>query len=363
MKTLLAIVQHRKGRSPGQRFRIEHFIPYLESRGYSIVFSNYLTEADDRIFYSSGRYFQKMKIALKCFIHRWRDLKTARNCDIVFVYREAHMLGTTFFERRFSKLPARLVFDFDDSIWLNDTSDGNKKLAWMKRTGKTAEICRYADMVTPGNEYLAEYARNYCRNVLVIPTTIDTSYHKPTIFRKNSDAVCIGWTGTSTTLKHFYTAIPYLSEIKKIFGKRVYFKVIANVTTWNQDLDVNLVSWTKENEINDLAEFDIGIMPLPDDKWSRGKCGFKGLQCMAMGIPVVMSPVGVNTEIIEHGSNGFLANTHEEWIQYLSLLIESKTLRDNLGSAGRKTVEDKYSVNAIAPLFVSAIEKLQKKEN
>ncbi|NLA23843.1 MAG: glycosyl transferase family 1, partial [Bacteroidales bacterium] len=153
MKTILVIVQHRKGRSPGQRFRIEHFLPYLEERNYNIVFSNYLDEKSDKIFYSKANYFRKLLIAIKAFRHRLRDLKIAKKSDVVFVYREAHMLGTTYIERKLSKMPAVFVFDFDDSIWLNDTSDGNKNLAWMKRTSKTADICKYADLVTTGNEY------------------------------------------------------------------------------------------------------------------------------------------------------------------------------------------------------------------
>ncbi|MDD4148662.1 MAG: glycosyltransferase family 4 protein [Bacteroidales bacterium] len=345
MKKILAIVQHRKGRSPGQRFRFEHYIPILESNGYEIIFSNIINEKDDEVFYSKGKYFSKLLIVIKTFRHRLKDIKTAKNCDIVFIYREAFMLGTTYFEKRLSKLDVPLIFDFDDSIWLNDTSEGNQNLAWLKKPQKTAEICKLCDLVMVGNEYLANHAKKYNPNVKIIPTTINTDYHKPKNNKTNSDSICIGWTGTTTTLKHYYTAIPVLKKIKEKYGTKVYFKVIVNSKEWTQELDVKLVNWTKEREIEDLCEFDIGIMPLPDDEWSKGKCGFKGLQCMALGIPVVMSPVGVNTDIIENGVNGYLADKDDIWFDKLCQLIESPELRKTIGDTAKETVEEKYSVN------------------
>ncbi len=346
MKKILAIVQHRKDRSPGQRFRFEHYIPYLEQNGYQIIFSNIISEKDDNIFYSRGKYLSKLRIVIKSFFHRRRDLKIARNCSAVFIYREAFMLGTIYFERKLSKTGVPVIFDFDDSIWLNDTSDGNKNLAWLKRTKKTDDICKYADLVTTGNDYLTEYAKTHNQNSVVIPTTINTDFHK-TIPSKKTDKICIGWTGTSTTLKHLYRILPVMQQLKEKFGEQIYFKVIVNSDKWDKKPEVKLVQWKLETEREDLAEFDIGIMPLPDNEWTRGKCGFKGLLCMSMEIPVVMSPVGVNNDIINHGENGFLCETNNEWFETICKLIESKDLRTKLGKNGRKTVEEKYSVNAL----------------
>ncbi len=358
MKKLLAIVQHRQGRSPGQRFRFEHFIPALESAGYEIIFSNIISEKDDKIFYSRGNYFAKLRIVVQSFIHRLRDLKTARNCDLIFIYREAFMLGTTYFEKRLSKTGVPIVFDFDDSIWLNDTSEGNQNLAWLKKTEKTADICHYANLVTVGNQYLANYAKQHNNNVFILPTTLDTNYHKPIECNKNRNTICIGWTGTTTTLKHYDTAIPVLKKLKEKYGDKIYFKVVVNSTEWNRDIEVKLVEWSKESEIYELCEFDIGIMPLPNDEWSRGKCGFKGLQCMALEMPVIMSPVGVNIDIVKHGVNGFLANDENEWFNTLCNLIDDENLRINIGKAGRKTVIDDYSVANWQKKIIDKLESL-----
>lgn len=352
MKKILAIVQHRKGRSPGQRFRFEHFIPYLEQNGFKIEFSNLLNENDDKNFYAKGNILKKVIIIIKSFLHRFKDLKKAAYFDVVYIYREAFWLGTVFFEKKLKKRKTKIIYDFDDAIWLNDTSDGNKKFAWLKSNTKTGAICKIADLVITGNKYLADYAKNFNTNVIIIPTTIDTNYHKPIEIKKDNYKICIGWTGTETTLKHFDIAIPVLKKLKDIYGEQIYFKVIVNTDVWTRDLDVKLVKWNLQDEIKELSEFDIGIMPLPDDDWSRGKCGFKGLQYMALEIPTIMSPVGVNKEIIKHGENGFLANSDEEWINIISDLIKNPELRIKIGKAGRKTIIENYSVDAWKNYFI-----------
>jgi len=356
-KKILFIVHHRKGRSPGQRFRFEQYLDYLKENDIDHAYSNILSERDDKLFYSKGKYFQKLNIVIKSFFHRCRDLKTSKNFDIAFIYREAFMLGTVFFEKKLKK-KTKLIFDFDDAIWLKDVSQGNMNLSWLKWPRKTNKILKIADLVFAGNEYLAEYARRYNNNVMIIPTTIDTDYHKSTYAENKSNAVCIGWTGTSTTLKHFETAIPYLKRIKEKYGKKVYFKIIVNFPYEVKELDLVASQWNYQTEIADLNEFEIGIMPLPDDEWAKGKCGFKGLQYMAMEIPTIMSPVGVNKEIIKDGFNGFLAESDDEWVEKISTLIDSGELRKRMGAEGRQTVLQNYSVESQKNNYLNAISEL-----
>lgn len=340
---MLAIVQHRKGRSPGQRFRLEHYIDYFEKNGIEIDYSFIINEKDDKVFYSKGKYLLKLVILFKSFIHRLKDVYRAKDYDVIFIYREAFMLGTVFFEKMLAKTKVPIIFDFDDSIWLNDTSVGNKNLAWLKNPKKVASICKLSNLVTVGNEYLASYAKKYSQNVVVVPTTIDLKYHQGRQIEQG-DKICIGWTGTSTTIKHFERIIPVLTRISKKYNDKVVFRVIADVVDLNYTLPVDYVKWSKFSEIDDLLGFDIGIMPLPDDEWSRGKCAFKGLQCMALKVPVILSPVGVNSEIIVHGENGFLADTDDEWFNYLSQLIEHSSLRNSIGHKGYETVKENFSV-------------------
>jgi len=355
MKRILFIVHHRLNRSPGQRFRFEQYLQALQEAGFEYEISNILNEDDDKAFYSKGQYLRKFCIMAKSFFHRIDDVRKAKNADIVFIYREAFMLGTIFFEGLLAQTKAKTIFDFDDSIWLNDTSEGNKNLSWLKRPGKTAEIIKLSDRTIVGNSYLAEYAMNYSRNVSIIPTTIDTDYHNPSrklAGKEHAKSICIGWTGSATTLKHFTDIEPVLARLKDKYRQQVRFKLINNVEYKSCELDIEYCPWTLENEIDDLMDIDIGIMPLPDDKWANGKCGFKGLQYMALEIPTVMSPVGVNTEIIEHGENGFLAKTEEEWFAILSDLIESEQLRRSIGKKGRQTIIDSYSIDSQKEKYV-----------
>ncbi|PLX23295.1 MAG: glycosyl transferase family 1 [Salinivirgaceae bacterium] len=360
-KRILYIVAHRYNRSPGQRFRCEHFIPWLKENGYEITFSNMLSEWDDKYFYKKGYYFLKLIIVIKSFIKRTRHIRNVKKYDAVYIFREAFMLGTTYFEKKIYKKGVPIIFDFDDAIWLKDISDANKSLSWLKKPEKTAEICKMSDLIIAGNNYLAEYASQYNNNVHVIPTTIDTAYHKRTNNYAEKEHIIIGWTGSSTTIKHFNLLVPVLEELKKKYSKKLKIRVISDAHVNHAGLEIENIPWSVLDEITKLEEIDIGIMPLPNDKWAKGKCGFKGLQYMSMEIPAVMSPVGVNNEIIHHEKNGFLAETDKDWIELLTQLIDNKELRKTIGKNGRKTIEDRFSIEAnkhkYLELFNSAIQK------
>ena len=345
MNKLLFLTLHRKDRSPGQRFRHEQYLKYLEANGFEITYSNILDVDQDRMFYSQGNIPGKLLVGLKALWKRIKDWKRANRFDQIFIFRDAFFFGT-FIERLFKTPSAKLIFDFDDSIWLQDENPGQSIFQRLKNPAKTAKIISYCDLIIAGNEYLASYAMQYNSNVFIIPTTIDLEEYKPIAISKPYEKICIGWSGSFSTIKHFESAIESLAKIKEKFADKVYFKVIGDGSYTNDSLELTGLPWKKESEIEDLCEIDIGIMPLPDDDWSRGKCGLKGLQYMALEIPTIMSPVGVNSDIIQDGQNGFLASSTEEWVEKLSLLIESESLRKKIGQAGRKTVEKDFSVEA-----------------
>ncbi len=357
MKSILFLTLHRPDRSPSQRFRFEQYLDYLKQNGYDVEHFFLLNEKDDKLFYSHNA-FGKIKILVRSVFKLYTKYSAIADGTIIFVQRECFMLGSSFFEKLFSK-KGKLIFDFDDSIWLQNVSDKNKLWSFLKNPSKTSQIIKLATCIVAGNQYLADYALQFNNHVLVIPTTIDTQeYYYVKENQVAKERICIGWSGSVTTIQHFQFVVTALLEIKKKYGARVYFKVIGDGSFKNTELEIKGLPWVKATEISDLAEIDIGIMPLPDDEWASGKCGLKGLQYMSLGIPTIMSPVGVNSEIIKEGENGFLASSDVEWMEKLSKLIDSVELRSKLGFNGRQTVVTKYSVEANKKNYLHLFEQL-----
>jgi glycosyltransferase involved in cell wall biosynthesis len=360
MKKVLILCLHRPGRSPSQRFRFEQYLSFLEQNGYAFDFSFLIDEKGDKIFYKPGEYFKKMQIVLSSMIKRLTEMVNVGKYDLVFVQREAFMLGTAFFERTMAK-KVPMIFDFDDSIWLQNISEANKSLGFLKDASKTLKIIEKAALVFAGNQYLADYAKQFNKKVVIVPTTIDTHYYQPKEKSANKEAVCIGWSGSFSTIEHFALAIPALKRVKEKYKDKVQFKVIGDSSYYCKELDTQGEPWIAATEVENLSQIDIGIMPLPDSEWAKGKCGLKGLQYMALGIPTLMSPVGINSTIIQHGVNGFLPKDEDEWVKYLSLLVEQEHLCQQIGTAGRKTVFDQYSVNAWKQKYLQFFNQLTEK--
>ena len=356
MPEVLIICAHRPKRSPSQRYRFEQYLPFLQSHGFNFTFSYILNEADDKIFYSQGNTLHKIWILFKGILIRIKDVFRYKKYDIIFIQREASFFGISVFERLARRSGAYVIFDFDDSIWLADTSPGNKKWEWIKRPEKFYNNVRHANCVIAGNEYLAEQARPYNKNVVVLPTSINTAIHRPLPESETKGYVTIGWSGSISTIKHFEGLLPELRQIKNRYGDVVKFKVIGDPQYKNDELGVESVPWTEADEVAQLNTLDIGLMPLPDDAWAKGKCGLKGLSYMACGVATVMSAVGVNSTIIQDGENGFLINQESEWHEKLSLLIEQAELRKKFGEKGRLTVEANYSVEVLKDKYLQVFQ-------
>jgi glycosyltransferase involved in cell wall biosynthesis len=254
------------------------------------------------------------------------------------------MIGSLFFEKMLKKSGAQIVLDFDDAIWLPTVSEVNKSLQWLKHPEKVNDIIALSDLVIVGNNYLKSYAQKFNNKVVVFPSTIDLDYYKlPSSKKRANETVSIGWSGSHTTIEHFETIVPVLKKLKQKYGNKIRVVVYGDKYYRNNELGIEGVAWSHETEISIISSFDIGIMPLPDNDWTRGKCAMKGLQYMGLAVCAVLSPVGINKEIIRDGINGFIADTEDEWVSKLSMLIENRELREMTGAEGRKTVEQKFS--------------------
>lgn len=351
-KRVAFIVPYPIGYAPSQRFRFEQYISLLEQDNYQIGYFPFLSVKDFQQIYKPGKFFVKIWATVKGFTKRFLQLFQLGKFDIIFIHRESSPVGPPFFEWYISKvLKKKIIYDFDDAIWLQNTSESNKVISGVKRHSKVGKICSWASMVFCGNHFLKEYAENFNSNTVYIPTTIDTNNHHNQIKEHRSAPITIGWTGTHTTAK-------YLKEIENILAdlqKKHHFKIklICNKDPEIDHFNYEFIVWKKESEIADLLNFDIGLMPLDDNDWAKGKCGFKALQYMSLEIPAIASPVGVNNKIISDGINGFLPKNMDEWEEKLKQLINDKELRVKLGKEGRKTVTMNYSVSALKEMYLS----------
>ena len=353
---VLALVPALHNTSPAQRFRLEQWARHLEPAGFRFTFVPFEDEALHNLIYRRGGTVRKAALMMRAFARRLALVTVARHFDLVYIVREAALVGPALIEHLIARQRVPIVFDFDDAIWVPYVSPANRYWSYLKCPGKTADICRVSAHVIVGNSYLAEYARRYNANVTVVPTTIDTEAYTVRVRNGGNGAhpVALGWTGSYSTVQHLDAMRCSLAALRRRHDFRLN---VIGVSRYSVDgVETTAREWRAASEVQDLRSFDIGIMPLPNNGWNRGKCGLKLLQCMALGLPVVGSPLGVNTEIVSDGVDGFLAVTGEEWVEKLSRLIESPALRRDIGSAGRRTVEERYSSRAWVPTVKRVLE-------
>ncbi len=347
--------------NPGQRFRLEQWEPYLENAGIEIDYFAFTDSGLREIIYKPGNVLKKARGLIRATHRRLHTIKQLSDYDAVYLFRAASMIGPPVLENRISKAGIPLIYDFDDSIYLTNTSKANQKFGWLKFPQKTARICELSSVVTVGNSHLAKFAGKYNKNVSIIPTSIDTNKYKP--LKKKSDKkdkINVGWTGSSTSQYHLEEFEETLRELLKK-RKDVEIRVISNREPSFKNIPYSWRAWAPETEVEEISKIDIGIMPTPNDEWSRGKCALKALQYMSLGIPAICTDMGANRDVIEQGENGYLAKTQEDWLRYFDIIIDDIELRKKLGDEARRTVVDRYSMEKCAELFADVVHKTIKK--
>jgi glycosyltransferase involved in cell wall biosynthesis len=359
MKRVLAFVSKARGISPGQRFRIEQWAPYLESQhGIHVDFAVFESPKLTKALAGKGQIVKKGVLILRDFVRRALDVLAAKKYDAVFLYREASLLGPTFYEYvlKWQKIP--LLVDFDDAIWIAGNWGNNGLFAHLRFPSKIATICRICDAVTVGNGYLRDFARRYNSNVAIIPTTIDLNQYAVQPELADDETFTVLWSGSTPTLVHFETAREALETLAS--RRKIVVKVICNKPPERPIAGAQnvFIPWSPTGEAEAIGACHVGIMPLPDDEFSRGKCGLKALQYMATGRAAVASPVGMNRDLIEHGVSGMLASTKDEWVAALETLADDPALRRRLGAEGRRTVERDFSATAGAQKLAAVIEDI-----
>lgn len=353
-KKLLFLTPYPQDTAGSQRFRFEQYTSLLESKGWQIDRQSFIDDSTWEILYLPGHDFSKLWGIVKGFGRRiWMLLKSS-SYEYIFIHREAAPVGPPVFEWVLAKvLSKKLIYDFDDAIWKENTTGNNSLASKLKWPQKVATICRWSHRISAGNEFLAQFARLYNSHVVINPTTIDTTHrHLPAA--EDSNPLIVGWTGSHSTLKYLKIIAPAIAELQQLYAFQ--FLVIAD-----QKPELNLpnwkfLPWNKKTEIEDLNQIDIGVMPLEQDEWAKGKCGFKALQFMALEKPVLVSPIGVNIDIVENGVSGYHCIQITDWKESLIRLIQDQNLRKQMGQAGRQVVINRYSVTSNQENFLGLFE-------
>lgn len=345
-KSIYFLVPYPHAQAPSQRFRFEQYFDLLRDSGFQFTVRSFYSLRTWKILHYEGNTVKKVAHILGSFLIRWGHVFAASRADVVFIHREVAPIGPPIFEWILTKVfRKKVIYDFDDAIWLPNFSEANTQFQRLKYYKKVHNIMRWSTTLSVGNAFLKNYASQFNSNVVINPTTIDTeNYHNPTLFslEKKSGITVIGWTGSHTTMKYLQFLEPILSELYTKYAFE--FHVISNEKPTFEAPYLRFIRWKKETEIEDLMQFDLGVMPLENDAWSQGKCGFKALQYMALGIPAIVSPVGVNTEIVDHGTNGFIADTPHAWTEALTYFLANPQHAKDMSTAARAKIHSTYSV-------------------
>ena len=316
--------------APSSRYRVYQLLPHLKTHGLDCVVSPALDDDTYRRLYQTTG---GSRLAAFNAIRRQRqqDLQRLSDFDLVWIQKGIFPGLTASLE---CQIAARrpIIFDFDDAIWL-PRHGGNPILRFLHRESTVQKILRRAAAVIAGNNFLADYARQFSGNVTVIPSAVELARYR------RGTGTAVGWIGSRSTL-------PYLRSLAPVFQQLgITPRVIAAGTP---DFPADFRPWQMETEVAELAQLGIGVAPLPDNPWERGKCAVKILQYMACGLPVVATPVGVQRELVRDGITGFHATTPAEWRDRLQQLLADAALRQRLGNAGREVVAQSYDLPVVA---------------
>jgi glycosyltransferase involved in cell wall biosynthesis len=356
---VLLICPYPIGKAPSQRFRFEQYLSFLEENGFEITAKPFIDLNTWDLLYKPGFFLQKTVGMLKSTMKRFLLLFSLKKYDFIFMHREAMQFGPPIIEFIICKiLKKKVLYDYDDAIWLKNHSDSNALLSFTKWYSKVNSICSWVDTIQCGNEYLASFAKKHNSKVFIIPTSIDTISKHNKIIDYERETISIGWTGSHSTMHYLDFIVPVIKELESKYA--INFIVISDRNPEYDLKSLHYYKWNKDTEIEDLALIDIGIMPLKQNEWSEGKCAFKGLQYMSLGISTVMSPVGMNNQLINNGENGYLAESIQDWLDALTKLIENRELRRKIGLAGNQTVLKYYSVEALKNSYLEIFNQIAK---
>jgi len=337
------------------RLRFYQYLPYFKQNGIAVEVAPLF--GDDYIHDLYSGKGKRPTVVLRAYFRRIKDLLRFRHFNLVWIEKELFPFLPAWGESLVNAFGIPYVVDYDDAIFHNYDLHPNKLVRFLLRN-KINNIMKQAAVVVVGNSYLGERAYHAgAKRIELIPTVVDIKRYR-VIPKLDRSPFTIGWIGSPATSKYIHLIKPALSDVCKNGNAKVLLVGAGSIML--NDVSVEVKPWAEESEVEDMQTFDVGVMPLPDEPWERGKCGYKLIQYMACGKPVVASPVGVNQEIVDHGINGFLARDVAEWVAALKQLRDNASLKQEMGYAGRRKVEEQYCIQVTAPRLVDIMRSVAK---
>lgn len=337
------------------RYRLGQYVPHLAARGielsvHSLLDNNYLKQT-----FAGKR--KPLLSMLKGGAARMRTLLAQKQYDAVMLHCELFPLLPGPLEALSLRVP--YLYDFDDAFYLRYTATSGLGRFRSLLGTKFDHVMKHAAAVTAGNNTLASYAKAFNQNTQLLPTVVDTSRYLPKLRSKGREFV-IGWIGSPSTAPYLEMVHAPLSRLGQEGPVRLV--VIGGYCADIPNVSVEHREWAEGEEVGAINEFDVGIMPLPDDAWARGKCAFKLIQYLACGVPAVASPVGANSDVVGADA-GMLASGSDEWYVALRRLRDDPECAAEMGRVGRKRVEACYSLDVTAPILANVLLSIGKKRN
>jgi len=344
--------------SASERYRVYQFLPFLEKAGFQCTVLPFAAQALHQAI-QRERLTSKLLLTPLCYLRRAVQLPAMARYDAVIVHRGIFPFPWPALERLIFRSGKKLIFDFDDAVHVGHQNIGAAKYPWIYRLKYgpgVNEMLRLAWHVIAGNRTLAEHAVKFNRRVSVIPTVVDVEQYAYQAPRVSDEPLTIGWVGSRSTSPYLVEVGEALRRLSAAHPGKVRFRFFGDAERKLELANCESSPFSLSREIADLKSIDIGIMPVPDNEWTRGKCAFKAIQYMALGIPCVVSPVGMTTELVQHDVNGFCARTPEEWYWALDHLVKNAQTRQRFSEAGRKTIESRYALQCWAPRLVELLQ-------
>lgn len=345
--------------APSQRLKYEQYFDFLSKNGYEFHIRPFVSVSFSKVVNKKGHFLQKVLFTVIAYLQRIMVLFTIRKYDVVYIHLWVTPIGLPFFEFLFALFSKKMIYDIDDLIFLKGTKNASNRIVnVLKGRRKPIFLMKKANHVITCTPFLDAFVKNYNTSTTDISSTVNTDFYIPkTNYALTNQQLTIGWSGSHSTSKYLYLLESVFRELTEM-GVNYKLLVMGDEKFKMEGINYEAIPWSRENEIEVIRSFDIGLYPLPDTQWILGKSSLKAIQYMSVGVPTIASALGTTSRVIDHEVNGFLVHNHKGWIDAIIQLYKDENLRKSIGERAVIKIESNYSVNANKHTYLNILNKV-----